>query len=246
MSSCRSEQTRLLAKLNKWKKMACELLLKNRLFKGENNLEIQGLSITATDNGEGYTRSSTIADFYKKNSRCYVFKLIDNSIVTIYYLTDKNGKPIRFSYTFCSCPFLIDLLIEEEDNLPNETLVDIDGSLKESLSEEELKELYLNEDLRNYFKNSCELEEKMVSTLVDLSKNPVYIRCDYDSENVSKYHPEYHLTLNFISESRFHIDSNFSFLDFIVFIMDIVYGIKQEKPYQFAHLSKSKKKVSVL
>lgn len=246
MSSCLSEQTRLLAKLNKWKKMACDLLLENRLFKGENDLRIQGLSITAIDNGEGYARSSTITDFYKKNSHCYVLKLIDNSIITMYYLTDKNGKPTRFSYTFCSCPFLIDLLIEEEDNLPNNTLIDVDDSLKESLSNEELKELYLNEDLRNYFKNSCELEEKMVSTLIDLSKNPVYIRCDYDSENISKNHPEYHLTLNFISESRFHIDSSFSFLDFIVFIMDIVYGIKQEKPYQFVHLSKLKKNARIL
>lgn len=245
MSSCRSEQTKLLAKLNSWKKTVCDMLLKLHLFKGENDLEIHGSSIMVADNGKGYIRSNGIVDFYKNNSHCYAVKLVDNSIITLYLLTDKKGKPTRFSYAFCSCPFLIDLLIEEEENLPNNPPVRFSGPGKESLSKEELKEFYLNEDLKYYFKELCELEDKMVSTLIDLSKNPIYIRCDYDSENDSLYHPKHHLTLNFISESRFCVDSNFTFLDFVIFIMDAIYGVKQDKPYQFIHLSKTKKSTCV-
>lgn len=241
MGAQENKQRIIFNQINKYKRQAYELLINNRLFKAENNLVIKGTAITAGSEEGEYKRSHVLTEFYKNNSSCFLFKLIDDSIITLYLLTDSSGALIKFSYGFCSCPYVQDILIEELDDETNNLLVN-----KYPLNDDEYnrdfnnKEELLTNELKIHFEKCCNGDKKLVSSMMDLARNPIYIRCDYDSKNVSDNHPEYHLTLNFITESRLKIDANFSFLDFVIFILDIVYGKKQNPCFQFMHLSRHK------
>ena len=224
MGKCEKNQQRLLDKLNICKEEAKNLLLSNFLFLDENKLGIKNGTIVPLGSENEFEKCNEIIEFYEKNHTNFVFKLSDESIFTVYIVTDNLGNEVNFSYTFCSCPVLKDTMI---DNIKKE--------LKYPQDVEENPLSPFDIDLYNYFYDSKK-SEKLITNLIDLAKNPIYIRCDYDSKNASAIHPEYHLTLNFISDSRFKIDKKFSFKDFVVFILDSVYGIKTETSSQYIHL----------
>ena len=146
-------------------------------------------------------------------------------------MTDEEGSILKSSFSFCSCPILKDILIEEQGNYIIEELKELDN--------DEPKESLFDNELKCFFNDKCEKDNKLIASLVDLAKNPLYIRCDYDRTSISETHPEYHLTINFIKDSRFRIDSEFSFFDFVVFVLDLVYGKKPANPLQFIHLTQA-------
>ena len=231
MSSGENKQRSVYVHINHLKSQAYELLSKYHLFKEDNTLVIQGSVITSANGESLFTRTNEIFKYYNKNSSCFVFKLIDESIFGIYVLVDEEGLILKSSFSFCSCPILKDILIDEQGNYTIEEL--------EELDDDEPKESLLDNELKCFFNDKCEKDGKLIRSLIDLAKNPLYIRCDYDRTCVSETHPEYHLTINFIKDSRFKIDSEFSFFDFVVFILDIVYGKKPDSPSQYIHLSQS-------
>ena len=230
MSSGERKQRALYLKLNALKRQAYEKLLEYHLFKEENHLTISGSVITAANDEFEFVRANEIFDFYNKNSSNFIFKLIDDSIFNIYVMTDKNGTAIKSSFSFCSCPCIKDILIEEQGNYKFEISDEFNDG-------DDQKESLFTRELYCYFIAKCNKDDRLVSSLIDLAKNPLYIRCDYDSTCSSEEHPEYHLTINFIKDSRFKIDSKFSFFDFVIFILDLVYGKKSISTSQFIHLS---------
>lgn len=224
------KQKSVLLDVNRQKKLASDLISSYHLFKEENDLIIQGSIITSASSEGEFARCREITSFYNNNSSCFVFKLIDDSIITLFILLSNEGIIEKFSYGFCSCPIMKDILIEEYDNLPIREY-DINSDIKDQ------KDYLFTQELKLYFTNKCQNDSKLLDSLIDIAKNPIYIRCDYDSVMSSEHHPEYHLTVNFIKESRFKIDSGLTFYDFVVFILDVVYGKKEEHPHQFIHLT---------
>ena len=167
------------------------------------------------------------------NSSCFAFKLIDGSIITAYLLTDKKGNLVQSSYGFCSCPFVEEILKENLDEFFNKMHVDL--STIDEIGDK--KAFFLERDLNDYFSSICNSDTKLVKCIIDLAKNPVYFRCDYDKNKATNQHPKYHLTLNFIHESRFKIDKEFTILDFVNLVLDMVYGKKEPHSNQFLRVS---------
>ena len=166
----------------------------------------------------------SIESFYSTNKGNAIFELTDGSIITFYTYFDKQSQQmIRFSYGFCSCTSFDEMLLYDlikAGGLPERQSPDPDSYGGNKSPTFLLRQYYAKE-----FPNNLDLQK----TLLTLAENPIYIRCDFDSKGESPRHPKYHLTLNLIEQSRFKISDDFSFCDFIVFVLDVVFGIKNTK-----------------
>ena len=239
MGAAESKQKAVLNQIAHSIRQAKELLKKHHLFVIDNALEIRGASIVPSSDVQ-FKMGHSLLDFYSNNSPCFAIKLIDESIFTLYALTNGKGDLVRFSYAFCSCPYLLDLLNEKEDFQLNNKLRAF-GSAGTmggfGKTEGNAKETMFEALLFDYFRDPCKEDETLIKSIIDLARNPIYLRCDFDSENISEFHPEFHLSLNFLSESRFRVDEEFTFFDFVTFILDAVYGKKELETRQFIHLA---------
>lgn len=241
MGSCEERQEALLKSLIEQKKDAASLLDKYDLLLVDNDLIIHGATIIAQNNGVEYARSDVIEDYYLCNSSSFVFKLIDESIITLYSLISPDGTLLRSSFAFCSCPCMSDVLKDSQlDDFANgrsEGILFNDQitNLSPKKRSEKKTEFFIR-DLRAFFAGKCKDDQDLITSMVGLALNPIYLRCDYDSEKASVDHPARHLTMNFIKNSRFRIDADFSFTDFVAFILDAIYGKKTRFPSQSIHI----------
>lgn len=206
---------------------AKELLLKHSLLMDFQKLTAQGTEVFPTGHNCPWRITKSVREHYKDNRGSFVFKLMDLSIFTLYVQCGKKEVE-RFSFGYCSCPEYDEAWLL--DNQPTEVLDRAQGiEVPAQNSEDTL--------LRGYLEPLFPGKSSLVDSIVALSKNPISIRCDYDSGKDTDQHPRYHLTINFIEDSRFKIDSEFSYFDFVLFVLDLVYGIKLAEGAQFVHLT---------
>lgn len=71
----------------------------------------------------------------------------------------------------------------------------------------------------------------------DSIRHPIVIRIDRDVANAECNHPENHLTINNIKNSRFRVENIINIFDFVVFVLDILYGVKAQDSKQFISLN---------
>lgn len=164
-------------------------------------------------------------NIYQKNCNCFTFKLVDKSI--IYYKIDinSNGEIIKSNYCYFSYLYNEDSYTNIIEYLSSEQVDNLPQSQDDCMVSQEELEDYI---LRCYLKNK-KLNDSIIENILKLSRNMVSIRVDSDKNNSTQNHPLNHLTLNGIKNSRFKISNTLSIYDFVCFILDLVYGEKNNE-----------------
>lgn len=161
----------------------------------------------------------------ENEKNAYVFKLIDNSIIYYYVCFDNKGEVKQYNCSYISGSFNDD----DYDNMINYLNKDDESKITESKNDDNV----IKETLLNRYLTTKKVAEEVQLSIKEVSNNPIIIRIDRDSSNCSFVHPENHLTINNIENSRFKVNNDICILNFIVFILDLIYGIKQENFNQF-------------
>ena len=153
--------------------------------------------------------------YWEKNIDNYTFKLVDKSI--IYFRFDiKSNDIVKANINYISGIFL------EKDY--NEII--------HTISDDEIEDVldYERNDFEDFlikrYLEKKRLSDNVIENILKLNRNITTIRLDIDIEAARENHPEIHLTLNNIKNSRFKVDKKYLVSDFICFILDIIYGIK--------------------
>ena len=174
-----------------------------------------------------FTKRAPLSDYSNKknevnrddNIENFTFKLVDNSVIYFKMDLGAKGELLKGCIAYISGSFndidynsFVDELNEEQE----ETYCELRG-----------------EDVQDFLiKNHiCKqgTDENIVDNILKLNRNMIVIRVDIDEESSSDAHPITHLTINNIKNSRFKINKKVFVSDFISFIMDLIYGIKNKK-----------------
>jgi hypothetical protein len=145
-------------------------------------------------------------------------KLVDNSIIQVNYIFDYHSNLIVHNLTYISGKFEMD---------------DING-FAELVPDEEIEKLhdisgveFVNAIITYNLVERFYVPETIINSILSLQLNPISFRFDLDKRILaSEDHPQVHLTINNIESSRFFVDKELSISDFIIFILDLIYGIK--------------------
>ncbi len=171
------------------------------------------------------------SNLYEINQDNFTFKLIDNSIIYYYITFDRTGNILKSSFSYVSGHY-------REENINN---------MSDSMNDEEIDEIiknygndFINDEIEDYIIDTYYSRKKIQSEIIEsikkINRNSIVIRIDRDVENSNYNHPENHLTINNIENSRFKVCDIVSIYDFVVFIMDIMYGVKLENSSQYISL----------
>lgn len=208
--------------------------IKKDVNKSKNILQDKGLflyqkNLTYVQNGYSLEDKPSMnfqkhSSYYSTNQDSFLFKLIDGSIIQAGFVFDKrNRKIIHYRMVYISSPF--------DDDQMNAFSEVIPESEKENIFCDDQDKTKTN-IISFYFDkifDRFQLEEEkiqLIESFIALSRNPIIIRFDYDEDCSAKNHPLAHITINNYPHSRFKIYDMIDISRFVIFVLDIVYGIK--------------------